>query len=92
MSDEQNRNMQDPEFDDGIELTDEELDRITGGYIYHDEGDPLTHRKESVYILDSSGKVVMRLEDVAKAQHWASNLRVSLTPLTAEEFIKVRQH
>ena len=42
---------------EGIELSDEMLDAIAGGYIYHDEGDPAAHRKEAFYVLDGNGTV-----------------------------------
>lgn len=76
---------------DGIELTDEELDSIAGGFIYHDEGDPLAHRKEAFYVLDAKGKIIMKVDDMSKAKHWAGNLRTSLQTLSTEEFEKLRR-
>ena len=76
---------------EGIGLTDEMLDAIAGGYIYHDEGDPAAHRKEAFYVLDNSGTVVMRLDNAASAKHWAGNLRTSAQMLTADEFERMRR-
>ncbi|MBQ6651095.1 MAG: hypothetical protein IJM67_07585 [Atopobiaceae bacterium] len=77
---------------EGIELSDEMLDAIAGGYIYHDEGDPAAHRKEAFYVLDGNGTVVMRLDNVTSARHWAGNLRTSADFLTPEQFERLRRH
>ncbi len=77
--------------DTGIELSDEALDGIAGGYLYHDEGDAATHRKEAFYVIDNKGKIVMRVDDANTANHWASNLRTTQEFLTKDEFDKLRK-
>ena len=79
------------EMPDGVELSDEALEGVAGGAIYHDEGDYAAHRKEAYYVVDDKGEVVMRVDSLAKAQHWAENLRTSATLLTADEFEKLRK-
>ena len=78
-------------LDEGFELNDDMLDAIAGGYIYHDEGDAAAHRSESYYVLDSTGRIVMRLDSMPKAEHWAENLRTSTRVLNADEFEKIRR-
>ena len=51
------------------ELDDEVLDSIAGGFIYHDAGDPAAHRKETFYVLDDTGNIILRFEDVGTAKH-----------------------
>ena len=75
----------------GYELADDELEGIAGGYIYHDEGDVAAHRREGYYVVDDAGRVVMRLDSLAKAEHWAGNLRTNTQLLTAEEFEQMRR-
>lgn len=77
--------------DEAFELTDDELDSIAGGYIYHDEGDPKAHRREAYYVVDDAGEVVMRLDSLERAEHWAGNLRTSTKLLTPEEFAAMRK-
>ncbi|MBE6479382.1 MAG: hypothetical protein E7Z98_02565 [Olsenella sp.] len=91
MNEEQKRETMEMAEAEGIELTDEMLDAIAGGYIYHDTGDPATHRKEAYYVLDDKGTVVMRLDNLARAEHWAGNLRTSADLLTPEEFERMRR-
>ncbi len=91
MNDEMKRDLQELADTEGIELSDEALDAIAGGYIYHDEGDAAAHRREAYYVLDDSGRVVMRLDSLAKAEHWAGNLRTSAQMLTADEFERMRR-
>jgi hypothetical protein len=91
MNDDLMRDAMDLAAAEGIELTDEMLDAIAGGYIYHDEGDPAAHRKEAFYVLDNSGTVVMRLDNAASAKHWAGNLRTSKKILNADEFETLRR-
>ena len=76
---------------EGVELSDDELDGVAGGYIYHDEGDAAAHRREAFYVVDDAGNVVMRLDSQAKAEHWAGNLRTNTTLLTAQEFELMRK-
>lgn len=73
------------------ELSDDVLDSIAGGYVYHDAGDPATHRKEAYYVLDDSGDVIMRLDDLGTAKHWAGNLRTSQKLISTEEFEQLRR-
>lgn len=75
----------------GMELSDEVLDSIAGGYIYHDEGDPAAHRKEGFYVVDNKGKIVMRVGDANTANHWADNLRTGQDLLSKEQFEKLRK-
>ena len=91
MNDEQKKELQEMAFAEGVELSDEVLDSIAGGYVYHDAGDPAAHRKEAFYVLDDSGDIIMRLDDVGAAKHWASNLRTSKRVLTTEEFEQLRK-
>ena len=91
MNDEQKKELKEMAFADGVELSDDELDRIVGGYVYHDAGDPAAHRKEAFYVLDDSGDIIMRLDDMGAAKHWANNLRTSTKVLTAEEFAQLRK-
>ena len=76
---------------EGIELGDEDLDAIAGGFIYHDEGDAAAHRREGFYVVDDAGNVVMRVDSMAKAERWAKNLRTNTTLMTADEFEKARR-
>ena len=91
MSDDQKKNLQEMAADEGFELSDDELDGVAGGYIYHDEGDAAAHRREGFYVVDDAGHVVMRLDSMAKAEHWAANLRTNTQLLTAEEFEQMRR-
>lgn len=91
MNDELKRDLQDLADAEGVELSDEELDGIAGGFIYHDEGDVAAHRREAYYVLDDDGRVVMRLDNLAKAEHWAGNLRTNAQLLSAEEFEQMRK-
>ena len=86
MSDELKNEMQ-----DGVELSDDTLDEIAGGFLYHDKGDAAAHRKEAFYVIDDNGKIVMRLDNEASAKHWANNLRTSQTLISADEFEKLRK-
>lgn len=74
-----------------VELSDDQLDDVAGGYVYHDAGDPAAHRNEAYYVLDDSGEIIMRLDDVGVAKHWASNLRTSQRLITTEEFEQLRR-
>ena len=47
MNDEQKREMLNAATADGIELSDVVLDNIAGGFVYHDKGDPVAHRREA---------------------------------------------
>ena len=76
---------------EGAELTDEALEGVAGGYVYHDKGDAATHRKESFYVIDDSGDIVMRLDNLNSAKHWAGNLRTSQRIIDAEEFEQLRK-
>ena len=76
---------------DGAELSDELLDSVAGGYVYHDQGDASAHRKEAFYVLDDTGNIIMKLNDVGAAKHWAGNLRTSKKVLTTEEFERLRR-
>lgn len=91
MNDELNKGI--PDLDDlgVVELDDEVLDSIAGGYVYHDPGDAAAHRKESFYVVDDAGQIVMRLNDLAAAKHWAGNLRTSQKVITAEQFDRLRR-
>ena len=91
MNDEQKREMLNAAAADGIELSDVVLDNIAGGFVYHDKGDPVAHRREAFYVLDKNGDIIMKLDDVAKAKHWADNLRMSQRMLSADEFEKLRR-
>lgn len=91
MSDEQKQDLMEAAAADGVELSDEDLDSIAGGYVYHDAGDPAAHRREAYYVLDKSGEIIVRLDDAAKATHWASNLRTSTRMLSDDEFNKLRK-
>lgn len=79
------------EMTDDFELTDELLDSIAGGYIYHDPGDAAANRQEAFYVLDNNGTVVMKRSSIGAAEHWAKNLRTTTTMLTAEEFERMRR-
>ncbi|MDO4532753.1 MAG: hypothetical protein Q4C36_03425 [Coriobacteriia bacterium] len=80
------------ELGDGFNQLDESvLDSIAGGYIYHDAGDPAAHRKETFYVLDDTGNIILRLEDIGAAKHWAGNLRTSKKVLSAAEFETLRR-
>lgn len=85
------RELQEMADAEGIELTDEQLDSVAGGFIYHDEGDATAHRREAYYVVDDDENVVMRLDTLAKAEHWAKNLRTNTKLLTAEEFERIRR-
>lgn len=91
MNDEQKKEFQELAAADGVELSDDVLDAIAGGYVYHDQGDATAHRSEAYYVLDDKGDIVMRLDDMGAAKHWASNLRTSSRLLSAEEFEKMRR-
>ena len=91
MNDELKKELQEMADTEGIELSDDELDGVAGGYIYHDEGDAAAHRKEAFYVLDDAGEVVMRLDSLERAEHWAQNLRTSSRILSADEFEKMRR-
>lgn len=75
--------------DESFELSDEALEAVAGGLIYHDAGD--AHRKEAFYVLGESGKVIMRRDTLESAQHWAGNLHESTKILTADEFEALRK-
>ncbi|MDO4400988.1 MAG: hypothetical protein Q4D27_08590 [Coriobacteriia bacterium] len=92
MTDKEMKEMKDAAAADGIELSDELLDSIAGGYVYHDEGDPAAHRREAFYVLDDKGEIVMRFDDVSKAKHWANNLRTSQNLITTEQFEQLRKN
>lgn len=79
------------ELADGIELSDEMLEGITGGYVYHDPGDAAAHRREAFYVVDDDGEILMRTDDMAKAKHWAGNLRESTQVLSANDFNRLRK-
>ena len=74
-----------------VELSDDVLDSIAGGYVYHDAGDSAAHRQEAYYVVDDAGKIVMRLDDVGVAKHWAGNLRTSQRLISADEFEQLRR-
>jgi hypothetical protein len=74
------------------ELSDDMLDNIAGGYVYHDAGDAAAHRKEGYYVVDDHGEIVMRFDNMASAKHWASNLRTSQKVITADEFELLRKN
>lgn len=85
------RELQEMADAEGIELTDEQLESVAGGFIYHDEGDVAARRREAYYVVDDDENVVMRLDTLAKAEHWAKNLRTNTKLLTAEEFERIRR-
>lgn len=85
------RELQEMADAEGIELTDEQLESVAGGFIYHDEGDATARRREAYYVVDDDENVVMRLDTLAKAEHWAKNLRTNTKLLTAEEFERIRR-
>ena len=85
------RELQEMADAEGIELTDEQLESVAGGFIYHDEGDVAARRREAYYVVDDDENVVMRLDNLAKAEHWAKNLRTNSKLLTAEEFERIRR-
>lgn len=89
--DDKQKKLQEMAAEEGVELTDDQLDGIAGGFIYHDEGDVKAHRRESFYVVDDAGQVVMRLDSMDKAEHWANNLRTNTKLLSAEEFEKMRR-
>ena len=89
--DDKMKELQDMAAAEGVELSDDDLDGIAGGYIYHDEGDMAAHRREAFYVVDDAGHVVMRLDSQAKAEHWAGNLRTNTTLLSAEGFERIRR-
>ena len=91
MSDEQKNEFLELAASEGVELSDEDLDSITGGYVYHDVGDAASHRKEAYYVLDDSGEIIMRLNDVGAAKHWANNLRTSPRLIDTDEFEQLRR-
>ena len=91
MSDELKKNLAEMAAAEGVELNDDELAAIAGGAIYQDAGDLSAHRKEAYYVVDDAGEVVMRLDSVAKAKHWAQNLRTSTQLLTADEVEQIRK-
>ena len=91
MTDEQRKEMMDAAAADGIELSDDDRDNIAGGFVFHDEGDPAAHRQEAFYVLNDSGEIIMRLDDVGRAKHWAQNLRTSQKLISADEFEKLRK-
>ena len=91
MNDELNKDLQELANTEGVELSDDVLDAIAGGYIYHDEGDAAAHRREAYYVLDDDGRVVMRLDSLSRAEHWAGNLRTNAQMLTADEFLRMRK-
>lgn len=91
MFDEKKKELHEMAAAEGIELTDEELESVAGGFIYHDEGDAAAHRREAYYVVDDNENVVMRLDSLAKAEHWAGNLKTNTTLLTAEEFNRIRR-
>ena len=76
---------------DGFELSDELLDSIAGGYVFHDAGDPGAHRREGFYVVDNKGDIVMRFDDEAKAKHWATNLRTSQNLISADQLSQLRK-
>ncbi len=85
------RELQEMADAEGVELTDAELESVAGGFIYHDEGDIAARRREAYYVVDDDENVVMRLDSLAKAEHWAANLRTNSKLLTAEEFERIRR-
>ena len=85
------RELQEMADAEGIDLTDEQLESVAGGFIYHDEGDVAARRREAYYVVDDDENVVMRLDTLAKAEHWAKNLRTNSKLLTAEEFERIRR-
>ena len=91
MNDQERKEMLDLAADNGVELSDEDLENIAGGFVYHDAGDAASHRKEAYYVVDDKGEIIMRLNSLAKAEHWASNLRTSQRLLSADEFEKLRK-
>ena len=91
MSDDLKKELRELADAEGIELSDEELEGVAGGYIYHDEGDASAHRREAFYVLDNDGRVVMRLDDAKSAEHWAGNLRTSAKLISADEFERLRR-
>ena len=42
-------------------------------------------------VLDDDGRVVMRLDSLSRAEHWAGNLRTNAQMLTADEFLRMRK-
>ena len=90
MSDEQTKEPMEQDVEE-MELSDELLDAVAGGFIYHDEGDPTAHRRGAYYVVDADGNIIMRRDTLTSADHWADNLRLSDKMLTSEEFEKLRR-
>ena len=74
--DDKQKKLQEMAAEEGVELTDAQLDGIAGGSIYHDEGDVKAHRLESFYVVDDAGQVVMRL-DTQKSSRRCAGLSTS---------------
>ena len=91
MDDEKKKVLQEMADAEIVELSDDVLDSIAGGYVYHDVGDSSAHRQEAYYVVDDSGEIVMRLDDVGVAKHWAGNLRTSQRLISADEFAQLRK-
>ena len=91
MDDKQIRETTDASNVEVTELNDEILEGVAGGFVYHDRGDAAAHRQEAYYVLDDGGDIIMKLDDVSKAKHWAGNLRTNQRLITAEEFDKLRK-
>ena len=91
MNEEQKKEFQELAATEGVELSDDALDSIVGGYVYHDAGDPQSHREEAYYVLDDTGEIILRFGDVGAAKHWASNLRASPRIIDTNEFEQLRR-
>ena len=91
MDDELAKELQELANTEDVELSDEVLDEIAGGFIYHDSGDPEAHRREAYYVIDDKGKIVMRVDDIGTAKHWADNIRTNQRMLAAEQFLSLRK-
>lgn len=76
-------------MDQGIELSDEMLDNITGGYIYHVEG--TGGAADRYYLLTDSGKTIATFKSAEKAAEWAGKTKLTPQTLSAEEFKRLRE-
>lgn len=91
MSEDLRDEMEEMAVTDINDLSDEELEAISGGFIYHDPGNAAAHRKEAFYVLNDEGDILMKLGSADAAHHWAGNLRESTRFLTTSEFEKLRR-
>lgn len=91
MNDEKRNELTEMDAFEGAELSDDMLDSIAGGLIYHDPGDASANRKEAFYVLNDDGDIIMKVGDIGKAKHWATNLHESTRVISTAEFEKLRR-